>query len=77
MDPERWPQVVREFIDHLGSKHSGVRVDVAYDDPLWCVTATCPCCKTTVFWALSGPPPLDGIPEPGWYALLANLPPGG
>jgi hypothetical protein len=81
MKPERWPDLVRTFVDRLGAQHEGLSVDVEYGDHIWTITASCPHCGTHVTWGVLGPEPRElvsaGIPEPAWYAKLADLPPGG
>lgn len=79
MEPERWPPFVRGFVDELGTKRSGIEIQVDYEAPFWVVMATCPCCGTQVRWTLMGgdptPEPIP-IAEPAWYAKLNDLPPG-
>ena len=80
MDPERWSDFVRAFVDELGSKTDGLIIDVSYTKPYWLVKVKCPCCKTEVQWTLLGGEPKPApatIPLPAWVAKLNDLPPGG
>ena len=71
IDPERWPQQVREFVDSLGVAQEGVQIAVEYSEPVWVITATCPCCHIGKIFAVSG---LEPLPVPAAASGLTPVP---
>ena len=79
VEPERWPDTIRAFVDRLGTEHSGLTIAVEYSEPVWTVTAGCTACGTHVTWGLLAAPPRELValtPIPSWLYKLADLPPG-
>jgi hypothetical protein len=79
MDPERWADAVRDFVEALTNcgrcaapRKEALLVTVEYQPPMWLITARCMRCGSGFTWHLVGPQPKpaltpDGIKEPDWY----------
>lgn len=89
MEPERWPQTVRDLLDTIGTAcgDRSVAIDVkqlviagSKEHFGWLVIASCPELFSNARWQIFGCDPLpapEPIAEPTWYSKLEDLPPGG
>lgn len=73
MDPERWPDYIRNFVEAVvcprcgTAKCDGVMVTVRYQAPAWMVFSNCMRCKTVHWWqhiAASGTMQPKPAPKP-------------
>ncbi|HEV2036904.1 MAG TPA: hypothetical protein VGU71_22360 [Candidatus Dormibacteraeota bacterium] len=82
MDPDRWPDLVRDVVAEIKAcprcavpKADGLMITVEYQPPMWHIRALCVKCALVAIWNILGPQPRpasqpEAIPLPEWVKAL-------